>query len=85
MQPATVLVSVSTYEDGVRVAKIIRQSDETAEVQVHEARRGNGWTATAYICIPEEKIKELRDNIREFGAIHTMQRHGSKKPRKGSS
>lgn len=51
------------------MAGLIRQHDETAEILLHEARKGNGWSITAYVCIPQAEMRELRRRIRETGAL----------------
>lgn len=69
MQPLTVSVSVNTRSEGVRVAAVIREIDDTAEVLLHEAKRGTGWSITAYICVPRDKAQELREAFRNMGVI----------------
>lgn len=51
------------------MAEIIRDYDETADVHLHEAKRGSGWSITAHICIPEEKAMVLRRRIKDTGAL----------------
>lgn len=51
------------------MANLIREHDDTADVHLHEAKRGTGWSITAYICIPEDETARLRRRIRETGAL----------------
>jgi len=51
---------------------MIREFDDTADVLLHEAKVGNGWTVTAHICIPADKTKLLRQMIRATGALLTF-------------
>lgn len=69
MKPLTLSISLNTYREGVTMANLIREHDETADVHLHEAKRGNGWAITAHICIPEEDTSRLRRRIRETGAL----------------
>jgi len=69
MKPLTLGISVTTYREGVTLANLIREHDDTADVHLHEAKRGNGWTITAHICIPQDEINLLRRLIRETGAL----------------
>lgn len=69
MQPLTVSVSINTRSEGVRIAAVIREIDETAEVLLHEAKRGNGWSITAHMCASREKAQKLRETFRVLGVI----------------
>lgn len=69
MQPLTLSISINTYREGVAVAALIREHDDTADVHLHEAKRGNGWVISAHICIPAEETQELRKRIRDTGAL----------------
>jgi hypothetical protein len=69
MKPLTLSISIPVYRDGVKIAGLIREHDDTADVHLHEAKRGTGWTITAHICIPEDKTGLLRRRIRETGAL----------------
>jgi hypothetical protein len=51
------------------MAAIIREYDDTADVHLHEAKRGVGWSLTAHICIPEDKTSRLRSRIKQTGAL----------------
>lgn len=51
------------------MANLIREHDETADVLLHEAKRGTGWAITAHICITDEETNRLRRRIRETGAL----------------
>lgn len=69
MKPLTLSISLNTYREGVTMANLIREHDDTADVHLHEAKRGNGWAITAHICISEEDTSRLRRRIRETGAL----------------
>lgn len=69
MKPLTLSISLNTYREGVTMANLIREHDDTADVHLHEAKRGSGWAITAHICIPEEDTSRLRRRIRETGAL----------------
>ena len=69
MQPLTVSVSTSTRDEGLLAVKLIRDVDDTADVLLHEAKRGSGWSITAHICVPRDKAQELRDGLRAMGVI----------------
>ena len=72
MQPQTLFIGIKTYEQGLAVAALIRLFDDTADILLHEAKIGNGWSVTAHTCVPEQKTKELRQHIRETGALLTF-------------
>lgn len=72
MQPQTLFIGIKTYQQGVTTAALVREFDDTADVLLHEAKVGNGWTVTAHICIPADKTKLLRQRIRETGALLTF-------------
>ena len=72
MQPQTLFISLKTYKQGVAMAALIRQFDDTADILLHEAKVGDGWSVTAHTCIPADKTKELRQQIRETGALLTF-------------
>lgn len=69
MKPLTLSITINTYREGVAIASLIREHDETAEVHLHEAKRGNGWVIVSHICIPQEETNRLRRRIRETGAL----------------
>lgn len=69
MKPLTLSISLNTYREGVTMANLIREHDDTADVHLHEAKRGTGWTIIAHICIQEEETARLRRRIRETGAM----------------
>lgn len=69
MQPLTLSISLNTYREGLAIAGIIREHDDTADVHLHEAKRGNGWVILAHICISTEETTKLRKRIRETGAL----------------
>lgn len=50
------------------MAELIRVFDDTADIHLHEARTGNGWSMTVHTCIPQMDAKEMRKRIRETGA-----------------
>lgn len=76
MKPLTLLVSMDKYEDGVNMTRLIREYDDTADVLLHEAKRGNGWSVTAYICIPAQDSTKLISAIRESGALCALREAG---------
>jgi hypothetical protein len=69
MQPLTVSVSTNTRDEGLLAVKLIRDIDDTADILLHEAKRGTGWSITAHICVPREKAQELREGLRDMGVI----------------
>lgn len=69
MKPLTLSISINTYREGVTLANLIREHDDTADVHLHEAKRGNGWSIVAHICIPQEETNRLRRRIRDTGAL----------------
>jgi len=76
MKPFTLSISLDTYRAGVAMAEIIRDHDDTADVHLHEAKRGDGWSITAHICIPEEKTTMLRRRIKDTGALCVFREAG---------
>lgn len=69
MQPLTVSVSTNTRDEGLLAVKLIRDIDDTADILLHEAKRGPGWSIIAHICVPREKAQELREGLRDMGVI----------------
>lgn len=69
MKPLTLSITLSTYREGVHIANMIREFDDTADVHLHEARKGTDWFIRAHICIPAAATVELRKAIRATGAL----------------
>jgi hypothetical protein len=76
MKPLTLLVSMNEYQDGINMANLIREYDDTADVLLHEAKRGNGWSVTAHICIPASESQKLIAAIRDSGALCALREVG---------
>lgn len=76
MKPLTLLVSMNKYDDGVKMARLIREYDDTADVLLHEAKKGDGWSVTAHICIPVQDSTKLISAIRESGALCALREVG---------
>lgn len=68
MKPLTLAITLNTYREGVHIANMIREFDDTADVHLHEARKGTDWFIRAHICIPAAETVELRKQIRATGA-----------------
>ena len=77
MKPITLLVSLDKYQDGVQMAQLIRGFDDTAEILLHEAKQGYGWSVLAYVCMPSAKSQELLKAIVDSGAHFVQHEPGS--------
>lgn len=69
MKPLTLSINLNTYGEGLYIANMIREFDDTADVHLHEAKKGNGWFIQAHICIPAAETIKLRKGIRATGAL----------------
>ena len=59
------------------MANLIRNFDETADILLHEAKNGFGWSVLAHVCIPSVKSQELIKAIVDSGAHFVQHEPGS--------
>lgn len=72
MQPITSIITLPTYDGCVKMANIIRRVDETADITIHESKKGMNWVLQAYLCVPPAEVDKLKSDLVAAGAVGTF-------------